>query len=233
MRQRRRSPDEGVLERPPDRDPGEDTRASPSISCSIAGCSTRRWRAASGGAPRSTSRAARSDSGISCRTCSPSCSRGRGWCAISCCAPPRGNSSKATCSTGGTSRAARACGRDSPTIACGWCSSRCSTSAATGDAAVWDERVPFLEGRVLNPDEHEAYERPAVSSEDGIDLRALRARDHDQPADGRARPAADGHRRLERRHEPGRRRRPRRERLARMVPGLAARALRPGGRPAR
>jgi cyclic beta-1,2-glucan synthetase len=39
--------------------------------------------------------------------------------------------------------------------------------AATGDAGVWDESVPFLEGRVLNPDEHEAYERPAVSSENG------------------------------------------------------------------
>jgi cyclic beta-1,2-glucan synthetase len=37
--------------------------------------------------------------------------------------------------------------------------------AATGDAAVWDERVPFLEGRILNPDEHEAYERPTASSE--------------------------------------------------------------------
>ena len=36
------------------------------------------------------------------------------------CTRPRGSSSKATCSTGGTSRAARACARDSRTIACGW-----------------------------------------------------------------------------------------------------------------
>jgi cyclic beta-1,2-glucan synthetase len=38
---------------------------------------------------------------------------------------------------------------------------------ATGDDAVLDEEVPFLEGRPLNPDEHEAYERPAVSHQRG------------------------------------------------------------------
>ena len=36
---------------------------------------------------------------------------------------------------------------------------------ATGDDAVWDEQVPFLEGRLLDEAEHEAYERPAVSKE--------------------------------------------------------------------
>ena len=36
---------------------------------------------------------------------------------------------------------------------------------ATGDTSVLDEIVPFLEGRVLNPDEHEAYELPTVSTE--------------------------------------------------------------------
>jgi cyclic beta-1,2-glucan synthetase len=38
---------------------------------------------------------------------------------------------------------------------------------ATGDDAVWDEDVPFLEGRLLNEGEHEAYERPSVSKESG------------------------------------------------------------------
>jgi cyclic beta-1,2-glucan synthetase len=38
-------------------------------------------------------------------------------------------------------------------------------SSATGDTGVFDESVPFLEGRTLNADEHEAYERPAISSE--------------------------------------------------------------------
>jgi cyclic beta-1,2-glucan synthetase len=34
---------------------------------------------------------------------------------------------------------------------------------ATGDRSVLDELVPFLQGRPLNPDEDEAYERPSVS----------------------------------------------------------------------
>jgi cyclic beta-1,2-glucan synthetase len=38
--------------------------------------------------------------------------------------------------------------------------------AATGDHGVLDERVPFLIGRLLNSDEHEAYERPSVSPDD-------------------------------------------------------------------
>jgi cyclic beta-1,2-glucan synthetase len=37
--------------------------------------------------------------------------------------------------------------------------------AATGDASVLDEQVSFLEGRPLEPGEHEAYERPSVSVE--------------------------------------------------------------------
>jgi cyclic beta-1,2-glucan synthetase len=37
--------------------------------------------------------------------------------------------------------------------------------AATGDDAVLEEQVPFLTGRVLNPDEHEAYELPSVAPE--------------------------------------------------------------------
>ncbi len=36
---------------------------------------------------------------------------------------------------------------------------------ATGDVAVLDEEVPFLEGRLLNPGEHEAYEMPVVSNQ--------------------------------------------------------------------
>jgi cyclic beta-1,2-glucan synthetase len=37
--------------------------------------------------------------------------------------------------------------------------------SATGDDAVLDEPVPFLTGRVLNSDEHEAYELPSVAPE--------------------------------------------------------------------
>jgi len=38
-------------------------------------------------------------------------------------------------------------------------------TAATGDLSVLDEHAPFLTARVLNPGEHEAYERPSVSTE--------------------------------------------------------------------
>ena len=38
---------------------------------------------------------------------------------------------------------------------------------ATGDAAVLDERVPFLEAPTLAADAHESYDRPRLSSEDG------------------------------------------------------------------
>ncbi len=38
---------------------------------------------------------------------------------------------------------------------------------ATGDSGVLDEVVPFLSGRLLNPDEHEAYELPTVSDQHG------------------------------------------------------------------
>jgi cyclic beta-1,2-glucan synthetase len=37
--------------------------------------------------------------------------------------------------------------------------------AATGDAAVLDEQVPFLQGRLLEAGEHEAYEKPSISRE--------------------------------------------------------------------
>ena len=44
-----------------------------------------------------------------------------------------------------------------------------ATSTATGDAVVLDESVPFLEGRPLKPEEHEAYELPHVSAQSGVD----------------------------------------------------------------
>ena len=89
---------------------------------------------------------------------------------------------------------------------------------ATGDASVLDEMVPFLEAPPLTPDQHEVYDLPMVSAVVGVAVRSLRARDRSRAHVRRPRAATDGHRRLERRHEPGRSRRPRRERLARLVP---------------
>ncbi len=85
---------------------------------------------------------------------------------------------------------------------------------ATGDAAILDEPVAYLEGPAaqarpggrLRPGRRR---RPA-----GTALRALHPGPGAGRPTGRPRPAADGPRRLERRHEPRRRRRQGRERLA-------------------
>ena len=87
---------------------------------------------------------------------------------------------------------------------------------------VLDEVVPFLEAPLLEP---RASTRPTCcrrsSTRDGVALRALRPRDRSLAEVRRARAAAHGHGRLERRHESRRARGQRRERLARLVPGHA------------
>ena len=89
---------------------------------------------------------------------------------------------------------------------------------ATGDAAVLDERVPFLEAPAARARRARGVRRRRPS-------RARRARSSSTacgrstgPDRRRARPAADRQLRLERRHEPRRPRGTRREHLARLVP---------------
>ena len=68
-----------------------------------------------------------------------------------CCAPRRGSLPKATSSIGGCRIPARACAPASPTTAPGWPSPSRHYVEATGDAAVLDESIAFLEGRQLEP----------------------------------------------------------------------------------
>ena len=89
---------------------------------------------------------------------------------------------------------------------------------ATGDAGVLDEPVPFLDGPALAPGEHDRFFLPGDAGEAGDLVRALRPRAKPQPGPGRPRPAAHGHRGLERRHEPRGRKGPGRERMAGLVP---------------
>ena len=126
--------------------------------------------------------------------------------------------------------AAAACARASPTTTCGCRTPSCRYVHALGDTGVLDEKVQFLDGRPVKPDEESYYDLPGALGRVGDALRALRARDQERPALRRARPAADGLRRLERRHEPRRRARQGRERLARVLPLRRARAVRASSR---
>ena len=72
----------------------------------------------------------------------------------------------------------------------------------TGDQAILDEAIPFLDGAVLAAGQLESYFEPRVADEHGtLFEHCARAIDRSLGG-GRTRPAADGHRRLERRHEP-------------------------------
>ena len=204
------SPD-AVQVKTPDRGDGPDAQP--------AGCSTRRWRAGSGDGRRSISRAAPSVSAISCRTCWRCCfaspdtgaraSPARGL------APVRRRRRAAL-----VARAGRP-GRAHPLL-------RRSALAGLRDAALRHGHRRRLGARRAGavPRGTTAQRRRARGLRAAVASRA-RARRSTSTAcapialslpDRRARPAADGHRRLERRHEPGRRGRPRRKRLARLVP---------------
>ena len=88
----------------------------------------------------------------------------------------------------------------------------------TGDRGVLDEKVPFLDSAAARAGGDRPVLRAAGLRAGRVALRALRAGARPQPRGRPPRPAADGHRGLERRDEPGRRGRAGRERLARLVP---------------
>ena len=98
--------------------------------------------------------------------------------------------------------------------------------SATGDRAVLDERVAFLEAPPVPPGEPEAFGKPAVSARDRNSVRARNPRHRTGADRGPARPAAHRQLRLERRLQPRRHGRPRRERLRGVVSARGPRRLR-------
>ena len=93
----------------------------------------------------------------------------------------------------------------------------------TGDRAILDEAVPFLEGPVLGGGPAGVVLRAAHRGDERDAVRALRARARSQPRRRGARPAAHGDGGLERRHESRGRRGQGRKRVARLVPARGAR----------
>ena len=97
----------------------------------------------------------------------------------------------------------------------------------SGDGAVLDEIVPFLDGPTPRRRPARVVLRAPRLGESGARSSSTAPAPRSQPDRRRPRPAADGDRRLERRDERGGRRGQGRERLARVVP--ARRAVRVGG----
>ena len=98
--------------------------------------------------------------------------------------------------------------------------------AATGDTACWTSRCLSWKASAASRRTRRFF-LPDVSDEGGtLFEHCARALDR-QPCASAPRAAADGHRRLERRYEPGRRGRPGRKRLARLVPACGVDAFIP------
>jgi cyclic beta-1,2-glucan synthetase len=93
-----------------------------------------------------------------------------------------------------------------PMTCCGCRTPACTTCAHRRQPRCWTNRCPSSKARRFpKVPKTSTTRRPSAPPRPGV--RTCRTRDRPQPARGRARPAADGQRRLERRHEP---RRPRR-----------------------
>jgi cyclic beta-1,2-glucan synthetase len=94
----------------------------------------------------------------------------------------------------------------SATTCCG-CRMPPALPATTGDARCWT-KVPFIEGPPVPEGAEDLYSTPPSAARSASVYEHAARTHRPQPGGGRARPAADGQRRLERRHEPRRQRRP-------------------------
>ena len=151
-------------------------------------------------------------------------------------APPargrRASSSKATCSTGGTSPAARARARAARTT-CSGCPTPSRTTSAPPATRRARGTAPLPGGAAARARRARGL-RPALRLRgEGLALRALPARHRPRPDRRRPRPSPHRQRRLERRHEPRGPPGPRGEHLARLLPARDPGRLRAAVRGAR
>ncbi len=146
-----------------------------------------------------------------------------------------GNSSRAMSSTGGTSPPDAACGAAAPTTCSGCRTSSPSTCAPPATPASSTSASRSSAAPPLAADQDRSLRAPAPVHRGRHAVRALPPRDRSRHDLRRARPAALRHRRLERRDEPRRARRPGREHVAGVLPARRAEGLRravrraPGG----
>ena len=96
----------------------------------------------------------------------------------------------------------------------GWPLPSANMSRSPATPPILDESLPFLEGRLLEPQEHDSFFTPGIGEEKAsLFEHCARALDSSLAQGGHGLPLIGG-RRLERRHEPRRRARRRRERVA-------------------
>ena len=151
----------------PERRSGEDARPGPGPDGEPLAALPGPGLPGLGAGRRSTSRAGPTASATSSRTSWPWSTAPRTRRGRRSCARRPGSSRKATCSTGGTRRpgvGVRTRITDDlfflPLVVHHYVT-------ATGDAALLDERVPFLKSPVLRPDQEEDFNLPAVSEQVG------------------------------------------------------------------